>query len=583
MARYTGPMHVPNKRIKKPAGAPKRAMSSFLSFSQLMRPEIRAQHPNLKNTDVSSVLAQKWHEASDEEKRPHIQRELKDREKYHRDMARWKEDEHDRSEAHKAQRLADIAISEVSTRYQSSLDGPISRATCPSIWAAMIDLNETGDPVSGSPVFDEAMEGFWDVEEEEVEGLLQNFAVTSSESATPSGSSNPSLHSMLVDTHNLVKSQRLVKRAKQRKALETMNVLQPPVQSPSDIAPTPRQLEVLQRRQVQQQQYQMYQQHILNQKMKCDRRDDIDGYSGALSDDGRSIKGETSRGPMMSAGDILEGSRLQLQYAANHRPSAWEAQQQYLQPGYQGMQGPRCSEVMSEPPSSSLPMMSPYAQGYPRPSTERFYYGTRPYNDVSTVQTSQPPLGPYVPATRMPPPSSSTSSSSSSSAQSMRAFQFEEQDQHSVMQTLMAVHRATASKAGDSETLRSLDRIQMVQGQVQGHQSTDPRMPMESKVRMHHPQSLDSRPISYGKAPQSQPMLMPPVQVQCNEGFVPLTVQQQERQNQTERMQLTDRQAKQIQHMLLLQQLEQDEQNHQHSSSLESACSERSGAPSYIP
>ena len=42
MARYTGPMHVPNKRIKKPAGAPKRAMSSFLSFSQLMRPEIRA-------------------------------------------------------------------------------------------------------------------------------------------------------------------------------------------------------------------------------------------------------------------------------------------------------------------------------------------------------------------------------------------------------------------------------------------------------------------------------------------------------------------------------------------------------------
>lgn len=408
-------MHVPNKRIKKPVGAPKRAMSSFLSFSQLMRPEIRAQHPNLKNTDVSSVLAQKWHEASDEEKRPHIQRELKDREKYHRDMARWKEEEHDRSEANKAQRLAEVAISEESTRYQSSLDGPISRATCPSMWAAMIDLNETGDAVSGSPVFDEAMEGFWDVEEEEVEGLLQNFAVTSAESSTPSGGSNPSLHSMLVDTHNLVKSQRLVKRAKQRKALETMNVLQPPMQSPSDVAPTPRQLEVLQRRQVQQQQYLMYQQHILNQKMKCDRRDDIEGYIGVLSDDGRLIKGEMSRGPMMSAGDILEGSRLQLQYAANHRPFAWEAQQQYLQPGYQGMQGLRSSEVISEPLSSSLPMMSPYAQGYPRPSTERFYYGTRPYNDVSTVQTTQPPLGQYVPAARMPPSSSCSSSSSSSS------------------------------------------------------------------------------------------------------------------------------------------------------------------------
>ena len=589
MARYTGPMHVPNKRIKKPAGAPKRAMSSFLSFSQLMRPEIRAQHPNLKNTDVSSVLAQKWHEASEEEKRPHIQRELKDREKYHRDMARWKEDEHDRSEANKAQRLAEVADFDEPTRYQSSLDGPLSKATCPSMWAAMIDLNETGDAVSGSPVFDEAMEGFWDVEEEKVEGLLQNFAYTSAESSNPSGS-NPSLHSMLIDTHNLVKSQRLVKRAKQSKALETMTVLQQPMQSTTDIVPTARQLEVQQRRQVQQQQYHMYQQHIMNQKLKCDRRDEPEGFSGAFTDEGKSVKGigiagETSRGPMMSAGDILEGSRLQLQYAANHRQSAWEAQQQYLQPGYQGMQGLRSTELLSEPPTSGLPMISPYAQGYPRPSSERFYYGSRSYNDMSTIQTSQTP-GSHLPATRMPlpsaPPPPPSSSSSTSATPSMRAFQFEEQDQHSVMQTLMAVHRATASKAGDSETLRSLDRIQMVQGQVQqqqGHHSTDLRTPLESKARIHHSQPLDTRPNAYNKSNQLQPL----PQVQCNEGFVPLTVQQQERQNQTERMQLTDRQAKQIQHMLLLQQLEQDEQNHQHSSSLESACSERSSASSYIP
>jgi hypothetical protein len=58
-----------------------------------MRPFIRAQYPNLKNTDVSSLLAKQWHAASFEEKKPHIERELREREKYHEDMSKWKEEE----------------------------------------------------------------------------------------------------------------------------------------------------------------------------------------------------------------------------------------------------------------------------------------------------------------------------------------------------------------------------------------------------------------------------------------------------------------------------------------------------------
>eukprot|EP01035_Chromulina_nebulosa_P022209 gene22209-28758_t len=80
MSHYSGPMQVPNKRQKKPPGAPKRAMSAFLSYSQVMRPTIRAQQPNLKNSDISSVLASQWRTASNEEKQPHIEKELKDRE-----------------------------------------------------------------------------------------------------------------------------------------------------------------------------------------------------------------------------------------------------------------------------------------------------------------------------------------------------------------------------------------------------------------------------------------------------------------------------------------------------------------------
>ena len=92
MEHYRGPMQVPNKRQKKPPGAPTRAMSAFLSFSQMMRPLIRTKHPDLKNTDISGVLAKQWKNASEEEKRPHLEKELKEREKYHEDMARWKEE-----------------------------------------------------------------------------------------------------------------------------------------------------------------------------------------------------------------------------------------------------------------------------------------------------------------------------------------------------------------------------------------------------------------------------------------------------------------------------------------------------------
>lgn len=92
MKEYTGPMHVPNKRQKKPLGAPKRAMSAFLSFSQLMRPQVCAKHPELKNADVLGVIAQLWKQGTEKEKAPHIERERREREKYHEDTTRWKEE-----------------------------------------------------------------------------------------------------------------------------------------------------------------------------------------------------------------------------------------------------------------------------------------------------------------------------------------------------------------------------------------------------------------------------------------------------------------------------------------------------------
>ena len=100
LQHYSGPMRVPNRRQKKPAGAPKRAMSAFLSFSQEKRHLVRQENPNLKNTDISGILATLWKNASEEEKAPHINREQRDREKYHAEMERWRKDEAEKAREH---------------------------------------------------------------------------------------------------------------------------------------------------------------------------------------------------------------------------------------------------------------------------------------------------------------------------------------------------------------------------------------------------------------------------------------------------------------------------------------------------
>jgi len=53
---------VPNKRPKKPEGAPKRAMSAFLIYSQQKRGELRELEENKgkKNVEISKQLGELW-------------------------------------------------------------------------------------------------------------------------------------------------------------------------------------------------------------------------------------------------------------------------------------------------------------------------------------------------------------------------------------------------------------------------------------------------------------------------------------------------------------------------------------------
>ena len=87
----TGPWKIPVKqKSRKDPGAPKRPMSSFLSYSNSKRSEIKRTHPGISNADASKLLAKMWKEAPYEEKREHIEREERLREIYKREMAKYR-------------------------------------------------------------------------------------------------------------------------------------------------------------------------------------------------------------------------------------------------------------------------------------------------------------------------------------------------------------------------------------------------------------------------------------------------------------------------------------------------------------
>ena len=89
MASYDGPLKVPNRREKRHPMAPKRATSGFLYFSQATRSAIRAQHPDMKNTDISKHLGMMWRSMTGEDKAPFLSLEKQDRARYQEEIQSW--------------------------------------------------------------------------------------------------------------------------------------------------------------------------------------------------------------------------------------------------------------------------------------------------------------------------------------------------------------------------------------------------------------------------------------------------------------------------------------------------------------
>lgn len=85
---YSGPWKVP--AVKDPK-APKRPVSAFLCFSKARRPEVKKQGPHMSTTQISAVLARMWREAPEEERQKYVNLDLKDRERYRRELEEYNE------------------------------------------------------------------------------------------------------------------------------------------------------------------------------------------------------------------------------------------------------------------------------------------------------------------------------------------------------------------------------------------------------------------------------------------------------------------------------------------------------------
>jgi len=79
------------KRKKKDPNAPKRPTSAYFYFAGDVRPGIREENPDMKVTQVMCLIAEKWRELEDEDKKPFEEQAAKDRKRYEKEMKQYNE------------------------------------------------------------------------------------------------------------------------------------------------------------------------------------------------------------------------------------------------------------------------------------------------------------------------------------------------------------------------------------------------------------------------------------------------------------------------------------------------------------
>jgi hypothetical protein len=81
-------------------------MSAFLYFSQGRRKQIKDQNQDIKNTQVSRLLGEMWRNSSEDARKPYIDKEKGEREKYKVAIAEWRKEFEAKKEEQRLQQEA---------------------------------------------------------------------------------------------------------------------------------------------------------------------------------------------------------------------------------------------------------------------------------------------------------------------------------------------------------------------------------------------------------------------------------------------------------------------------------------------
>ena len=79
------------KKKKKDPNAPKRPTSAYFFYAGDVRPGIREENPDMKITEVMSLIGEKWRELEEEDKKPYEEQAAKDRKRYEKEMKAYNE------------------------------------------------------------------------------------------------------------------------------------------------------------------------------------------------------------------------------------------------------------------------------------------------------------------------------------------------------------------------------------------------------------------------------------------------------------------------------------------------------------
>jgi hypothetical protein len=80
-----------DKKPKKDPNAPKRAMTSFLQFSNEQRPKIKTEHPSMTFGELGKKIGEMFRALSAEEKEKYEKLAKIDKERYKKQMSEYKE------------------------------------------------------------------------------------------------------------------------------------------------------------------------------------------------------------------------------------------------------------------------------------------------------------------------------------------------------------------------------------------------------------------------------------------------------------------------------------------------------------